>query len=88
MVARRITQLRDSVVTIIDGKKQRRIVSPWIEDQHFARLTDWERLAVEEALAAEETVHLDDLCYAAPVIDERWRRVIVVCELGQLSLRL
>ncbi len=88
MVARRITQLRDSVVTIIDGRKQRRIVSPWIEDQHFARLTDWERLAAEEASDVGETVYLDDLCYAVPVIDGRWRRVIVVCELGQLSLRL
>lgn len=88
MLARRITQLRDAVITVIDGRKQRRVASPWFDDARLGRLTDWENMAADEALATGQTVHLADLCYAVPVIDGAWRRVIVVCELEQLSLRL
>lgn len=89
MIARRITQLRDAVATVMDDRNEKRIVSPHLEDdRRLGRMTDWERMAAEEALATGETVHLDELCYAVPVIDGRWRRVIVVCELEQLSLRL
>jgi hypothetical protein len=89
MIARRIVQRREAVATVVDqGRVTLRVSSPWLEDPRLRRLSAWERLLVDEALAENLTVHGDDLCYAVPVLDGRHRRVIVVCEAEQLSLRL
>lgn len=89
MIATRIVQRREAVATVIDqGRVTLRVYSPWITDQRFKRLSAWERLLVDEALAENMTVHGDDLCYAVPLIDGRNRRVVLVCEAEQLSLRL
>lgn len=89
MIARRIVQRRDAVATVIDqGRVTMRVASPWLDDPRFKRLSAWERVLVDEALAENLTIHGDDLCYAVPLIDGRHRRVILVCEADQLSLRL
>ncbi|MBZ0121081.1 MAG: ImmA/IrrE family metallo-endopeptidase [Sandaracinaceae bacterium] len=88
-IAIRTVQLRDAVATIIDGRKvSKRLWSPWIDESRLRRLTRFERELAAEALERGEEVRGDELCYAVPVIEGRWRRVIVVCELEQLSLRL
>ncbi len=89
MIARRITQLRDAVATIIDnGKVSRRVASPWLAEPHFRRLSRWERELAEQALETGETARGDELCYAVPILDPPYQRVIVICEAEQLSLRL
>lgn len=88
MIARRIVELRDAVATILDnGKVTRRVVTEGIVDPRVRRMTRWERELADAALAMGEEVRGDELCYAVPIIDGQWRRVIVVCELEQLSLR-
>lgn len=91
-VAVRITQLRDAVITILDPrgrKKLWRLPSPWIDDPRLARVSAWERDLARQAYEAREEVRGDELCYAWPVLeDDSEHRVIVVCELEQLSLRL
>ena len=89
MLARRITQVRDAVATIIDhGQVKSRVTSPWINGRQWKRMSRWERNLADQALETEETVYGDELCYAVPVIEGTWRRVVVVCEAEQLSLRL
>lgn len=88
MIARRIVELRDAVVTIIDGRTVRRVASPWLTDPRLRRTSRWERDLAERALEIGEEVRGDELCYAVPFIDGPWRRVIVVCEAEQLALRL
>lgn len=91
-IAERITQLCDAVATIIDPrgrKKSRRILSPWINEPHLAKRTSaWERELALKAWETGEEIRGDELCYAVPVIDFGEDRVIVVCELEQLGLRL
>lgn len=89
MIATRICQLRDAVASVFDeGKLRHRITSPWLRDQRLARASRWEHELAAEALASGEIVHGDELCYAVPVFDGEFRRVIVVCEARQLALRL
>lgn len=89
MIARRIVELRDAVATVIDnGRVTRRIPSPWLADARLRRVSRWERELADAALDAGEEVRGDELCYAVPLVDGPWRRVIVVCEVEQLSLRL
>lgn len=89
MIARRITELRDAVATVIDnGRVTRRVASAWLATPGLRRISRWERQLADEALRTEQTVHGDELCYAVPVIDPPWRRVVLVCEAEQLSLRL
>jgi len=88
MIARRITQLRDAVVTIFDqGRASKRFASPWMGES-LPCLSTWERELADRALRDERTAWRGDLCYAAPVIDGGWRRVVLVCEAAQLGLRL
>lgn len=90
-IAVRITQLRDAVATIIDplGKARPwRVWSPWLHDRRLARLSAWERDLAMRAVEAGEELRGDELCYALPLMDGEWSRVIVVCEAEQLSLRL
>jgi Zn-dependent peptidase ImmA (M78 family) len=90
MIATRIVQLRDAVATIIDGKRiTTRVHSPWIApDDRLKRFTKWERELAARALEQGAEVRGDELCYAVPLVDGMHQRVIVVCELEQLSLRL
>ncbi len=92
-IAVRTTQLRDAVATILDpcGKKKPwRITSPWINDRHLRRISAWERELAQRAYEAGEEVRGDELCYALPLLDgpPHEHRVLVLCELEQLSLRL
>lgn len=89
MIARRIVELRDAVATVIDnGRVTRRVSSPWLGDPRLRRISRWERDLADQALEAGEEVRGDELCYAVPLVDGHWRRVIVVCEAEQLSLKL
>lgn len=90
-IAVRITQLRDAVATIVDPDDRVapwRVWSPWLSDPRIQRLSPWERGLVRRAIDVGDEVRGDELCYALPLIDGTWRRVIVVCEAEQLSLRL
>lgn len=89
MIARRIVELRDAVATVIDnGRARVRVASPWLTDPRLRRTSRWERDLAERALEAGEEVRGDELCYAVPLVEGTWRRVIVVCEAEQLGLRL
>jgi hypothetical protein len=88
MVATRIVQLRDAVATVVDqGRVTSRLWSPWLADPRIQRFSRWERSLADAALASGETVIGDEFCYAVPVLDGPYRRVIVVCEASQLALR-
>lgn len=93
-IAVRITQLRDAVVTILDPRGRRkhwRAASPWINEARFRRVTAWERELARLAYEERAEVRGDELCYAVPLIegdDPGEHRVLVVCEIEQLSLRL
>lgn len=90
MIGRRIVNLRDAVVSIWDqGKLRRRVVSPWLPERLVrSRVTRIERELAEACLATGAPVHEDSLLAAWPVFSPGWRRVIVVAEAAQLSLRL
>jgi len=88
MIARRLVELRDAVATVFDaGRVKRRIASPWLGDQ-FARVSTWERELADLALERGELVQGDELVWALPLLDGPWRRVVLVAEAQQLSLRL
>jgi hypothetical protein len=88
LCARRISELRDAVVTVIDhGKMKKRIGSPWMTT-FPARMTALERELADAALVTGEMQSANALLAAYPFIDGTWRRVIVVAEARQLSLRL
>jgi hypothetical protein len=90
MIARRIVNLRDAVCSVWDqGKLHRRIVSPWLPERLLrSRVSRIERELAEACLATGVPVHGDSLLSAWPVFSPGWRRVIVVAEAAQLSLRL
>lgn len=89
MIARRIVALREGVATIFDnGTLKRRVVSPWVAGR-FPKATSFERHLAAQCLASGTTVEIDSMLYAVPVFDLEagWRRVVVVAEAEQLSLR-
>jgi hypothetical protein len=89
MIARRITQVRDAVATVIDnGKMKTRVASPWLPDPRLRRVSSWERDLAREALETGKTTYGDELCYAVPILNPPWQRVVVVCEARQLALRV
>lgn len=89
VIARRIVQVRDAVATVIDqGRVRARVTSLWRPDPRLRRLSPWECGLAEQALKSNEIEYGDDLCYAVPVLDPPWQRVIVVCDADQLSMRL
>lgn len=94
-LAVRLAQTHDAVITAFDPRGRKRLwryPSPWLADARLReRPTAWERDLAREAWAAQSEVRGDELCYAVPVVDYDANgedRVIVVCELEQLSLRL
>lgn len=88
MIARRIVGLRDAVATIVDaGRIKARAASPWLPDR-FRRMSRFERDLVDEALRTGEVQRADDLIWAFPVFDGAHRRVVVIAEAAQLSLKL
>ncbi len=92
-IAVRTTQLRDAVATVIDPrghKKPWRVWSPWIADRRLRRLSAFERELAERAYEERAEVRGDELCYAFPLVDgpPSEHRVVVVCEIEQLSLRI
>lgn len=88
-IVERIVHLRDAVATVIDeGRVTRRVASPWLPEERFRRISPWERELADRALELGEPVQGDELIWAAPVIEPPWRRVVIVAEARQLSLRL
>lgn len=89
LIARRIVELRDAVVSVLDnGKVRARVWSPWVAEPRLQRLTRVERELVDAALTSGEVERAHELLSAYPIFDGSYRRVIVVAELQQLSLRL
>lgn len=90
MIARRIVERRDAVVTIIDGGKVRaRVWSSWAEPPpQLRRLSRVERDLVEAVNSSGDVERVNELLAAYPIFDGSWRRIIVVAETEQLSLRL
>lgn len=94
VIAHRIVQMReqDAVAAVVDnGRLKKRIASAWLPDpmtKRLAKLTPLERRLVELAIDRGEEVR-EGLSCAYPILDEPGhRRVVVVVELEQLSLRL
>jgi len=87
MIARRLVQLRDAVASIFDGGRLRlRVASPWLGDR-YKRVSAWERELVDECMQTGERQG-DGLTSAWPVFDGDHRRVVLLAETEQLSLRL
>ncbi len=87
MIARRITQLRDAVVSVLDqGRLRARVASPWAATPS-PRLTPLERELADAALAGGNMQRENDLLAAYPFFDGVHRRVIVVADAQQLGLR-
>jgi len=88
MIARRLTQVREAVVTVLDeGRVTRRVGSPWMPEPS-RRMTTTERELADAALTSGETQRANDLLAAYALFDGSHRRVIVIAEARQLSLRL
>jgi len=88
MLARRLTQVREAVVTVLDeGRVTRRISSPWLPGPP-RRPTPVELDLADAALESGEPQRANDLMAAYPLFDGSHRRVIVVAELRQLSFRI
>lgn len=87
MIARRITQLRTAVATVIDaGRVTRRVVSPGLHGLDEA--SPWELDLAARSLEAAATVHEHERCFAFPVIDPPYVRVVVVCDAELLAGRV
>lgn len=71
LLARRITDIRRASLAIYDAGRFRYRVG-------CATPLAIERQLVDEALATERPVRVDDLTGAWPMIDGRWRRVLVL----------
>ena len=93
-IAVRITQLRTAAATILDPcghRKSWRVISPWVEDRAVRKLSAWEQDLAAQAYDRREEVRGDELCYAIPLLDSETpdeHRVLVVCEVEQLTRRL
>ncbi len=94
VIAHRIVQMRerDAVAAIFDnGRLKKRIASPWLPDpmaKRLKKLDALEQRLIDRALETGAEV-CDGLACAYPILDEPGhRRVVVVVELEQLSLRL
>lgn len=87
VLARRIAQLRDAVITIIDqGHVRARVGAPWMPEPP-RRMTPLERELADAALEAGAAQRGSELLAAYPFIDGRNRRAIVVADARQLGLR-
>lgn len=87
MLARRIAELRDAVITVLDeGHVHARVRSPWMPAPS-RKLTALERELADAALGSGEVQRSGELLAAYPLLDGRHRRVIVVAEARQLGLR-
>ena len=89
MIVYRLVGLRDAVASVWDdGKLTARVASPWLPDalrgQRPSRL---ERRLAKECLEGGEVLQPGKLVWAFPVFTPGWKRVIVVAEAEQLSLR-
>lgn len=87
MLARRVAELRDAVISIIDqGHVRARVGSPWMPAPP-RKLTPLERELADAALERGAAQRGGELLAAYPLIDGRNRRVIVIAEARQLGLR-
>lgn len=85
LCARRIAQLRDAVVTVLDqGRVRSRVDSSGVVLPK--RMTTVERDLADAALTTDSVQRANDFLAAYPFIDGQYRRVIVVAEARQLRL--
>lgn len=84
MIAERIVHLHDAAATVItNGVVQRRTWSPWLPEDKFGQVSEWEIELASKATKGRSAMG-DSRCYAMA----HGRSVVVVCEAKQLSLRL
>lgn len=87
LIAKRIVAVRDAVVSVFDnGKLRSRVASPWLTVSE--KPSAFERELARAVFESGEAQHPDELLLAVPVFRDDWRRVVVVAEAEQLSLRL
>jgi len=89
MIVYRIVQLRDAVASIWDnGRLTTRIASPWLpKGLQGKRPSRLESRLAKECLEAGEVLQPSNLVWAWPVFSPGYKRVIVIAEAEQLSLR-
>lgn len=86
MIARRLTQVREAVITVFDqGRVHRRIASPGMAAPQ--RVTPIELELADAALGHGKPARANALLGAWPLLDGRHRRVVVIAEARQLALR-
>lgn len=89
LAARRIADVRSSVVTICDhGRVSTRVQSHWIARPYASRVAPFERAMIDLAMARRAHVYETDLCRAWYLEGEDgWQRVIVVVGLEEFEER-
>jgi IrrE N-terminal-like domain len=87
VLAMRVAELRDAVITILDqGRVKHRARSYWMPPAP-ERLTSLERELADAALQTGEVQRSGELLAAYPLLEGSHRRVIVIAEARQLRLR-
>ncbi len=83
MIARRVTELRPAIITVLDQNRvTARVASPWIDP--LPQLTALERELADAALVTGEMQSVSELLYAYPLIDGPHRRVILIADAEQM----
>jgi hypothetical protein len=86
VIARRVADVTEAVVTITDGRRTlARVASPWLPPPRTG-LTTIERDVLRRAVESRRRVD-EGWISATPFLAERERRVIVLAEFEQLSMR-
>ncbi len=86
LLARRIADVREAVVTIVDGRRLRaRVASPWLPLPR-PRLSQDEQRVLRAALETGQRVD-EGWISATPYLEPGHRRVILIAEREQLELR-
>jgi len=85
LIARRIAEVREATVTIVDdGRVHSRVASPWLPVP--GGMTKLERECLAEARESSERVERG-WCSATPIVEGERRRVIVIVDAEQASFR-
>lgn len=90
LIARRVVNLKDAVASVWDnGKLSYRVWSPWLPERLWGKkASKVEATLAAAALESGQVERSADLFAAWPIFEAGWRRVIVLAEAEQLSLRL
>lgn len=88
LLARRIAEVREAVVTIVDGRRiKARVGTPWLTPPPGPGMTREEQRIVRAAREARARVD-EGWISAVPIYDGPFERIIVIAEREQLSMRL